>query len=97
MKMIHVPSDFLAATSDYDFLGGLIGDKANTVVFDTSKLKRLVPGFVSKVRFDQGIKMTIEYVLSHKELQVVDEEFDAYCDKVIQVFEDGVNQFQSAT
>jgi len=53
------------------------------VVFDNTKLKRLVPGFCAQVRFDQGIRETINYVLSHKECQTEDPEFDAWCDRVI--------------
>ena len=86
-KPYYVPSDFLAAVSDYDLEGGLIGDKANTVVFDNSKLHRLVPGFDAKIRFDQGVAMTLDYVLSHKECQIDDPEFDAWCDKVIAAME----------
>lgn len=86
-KPYYVPSDFLAAVSDYDLLGGLIGDKANSVVFDNSKLHRLVPGFDAKIRFDQGVAMTLDYVLSHKECQIDDPEFDAWCDKVIAAME----------
>ena len=58
LKAVHVPSTFLAACSDYDFEGGLLGDKANSVVFENHKLKRLVPGFVASKRFDQGIRET---------------------------------------
>jgi hypothetical protein len=83
LKALHVPSDFLAQCSSYDFTGGLIGDKANSVIFDNSKLKRLVPGFCARVRFDQGIRKTIEYVLAHKECQMEDPEFDSWCDKII--------------
>jgi len=83
----YVPSDFLQAVSNYDFEGGLIGDKANTVIFDNSKLKRAVPGFCATVRMDQGIKKTVEYVLAHEEYQVPDEEFDAWCDRVIAALE----------
>lgn len=86
-KPYYVPSDFLQAVSNYDFEGGLIGDKANTVVFDNSKLKRAVPGFCATVRMDQGIKKTVEYVLAHEEYQVPDEEFDAWCDRVIAALE----------
>lgn len=86
-KPYYVPSDFLQAVSYYDFEGGLIGDKANTVVFDNSKLKRAVPGFCATVRMDQGIKKTVEYVLAHEEYQVPDEEFDAWCDRVIAALE----------
>jgi hypothetical protein len=53
------------------------------VVFDNSRLKQLVPGFTATVRADQGLRQTLENVLSHKELQVEDPEFDAWCDRVI--------------
>ena len=49
LKPYYVASEFLAAVSDYDFTGSLIGDKANSVVFDNSKLKRAVPDFRPKI------------------------------------------------
>lgn len=86
-KPYYVPSDFLDSVGHYDFAGSLIGDKANSVVFDNSKLKRAVPSFNATVRFDEGVRRTIEYVLSHKELQQEDTEFDIWCDKVIDALE----------
>ena len=86
-KPYYVPSDFLHAVSNYDFEGSLIGDKANSVVFDNSKLKKAVPDFVATVRYDQGILKTVEYVLAHEEFQTPDPEFDAWCDKVINALE----------
>lgn len=86
-KPYYVPSDFLHAVGKYDFEGGLIGDKANSVVFDNAKVKRAVPGFTATVRLDTGMKQTVEYVLSHKECQVEDPEFDTWCDKVIAALE----------
>ncbi|MFC5452821.1 SDR family oxidoreductase [Paenibacillus aestuarii] len=83
LRAVHVSSQFLAACSKQDHRGGLIGDKANTVVFDNSKLKRLVPGFTASVRFDQGIKQTIANILANPALQKEDPEFDVWCDKVI--------------
>lgn len=93
VKKYHVTSDFLAAC-DQEFIGGLIGDKANTVVFDNSKIKRLVPDYVVTVRFDQGVRLCVDYLLSHPELQVPDEEFDQFCDKVIAVQEEALKQFK---
>ncbi len=87
LKPYHVSSEFLASVSDYDFTGSLIGDKANSVVFDNSKLKRAVPDFRPKIRFEEGIANTLKYVLSHKECQTEDEEFDSWCDKVISALE----------
>ena len=85
LNAVHVSSEFLDACSPYDFAGSLLGDKANTVVFDNSKLKKLVPGFTALVRADQGIKDTITYVLSHPECQREDPEFDKWCDRVCEV------------
>jgi nucleoside-diphosphate-sugar epimerase len=93
LKPYYVSSRFLADVSDYDLLGSLIGDKANSVVFDNSKLKRAVPTFRTEVRFDQGIRRTIDYVLAHPEFQKEDPEFDAWCDKVIATLETAKKSF----
>lgn len=74
---------FLADVGPYDFRGGLIGDKAVTVLFDNSKLKRAVPGFQATVRFEEGVAQTLDHILSHPELQVQDPAFDAWCDRVL--------------
>ncbi|MGG6311383.1 SDR family oxidoreductase [Paenibacillus macerans] len=87
LRAVHVASEFLAACSPNDLRGGLLGDKANTVVFDNSKLKRLVPDFVATTRVDQGIQRTVEHILAHPEYQTEDPEFDAWCDKVIGALE----------
>jgi nucleoside-diphosphate-sugar epimerase len=84
LKAFHVSSEFLDACSNEDYRGGLLGDKANSVVFDNAKLKRLVPGFAATIRFDQGIKQTVEYIMKHPELQIEDQEFDIWCDKVVE-------------
>lgn len=86
-KPYYVSSRFMADCSDFDFEGSLIGDKANSVVFDNTKLKSIVPEYKATVHFEQGIRTTIENVLSKPELQVLDPEFDAWCDKVIETLE----------
>lgn len=87
LKACHIPSDFLASISDYDFEGSLLGDKASTVIFDNTKIKRAVPEFRADVRADQGIRRTVQNLLAHPELQKPDPEFDAWCDRVISAFE----------
>ena len=86
-KPYYVTSEFLHAAGKYDYAGGLTGDKANTVVFDNSKVKRAVPGFAPSIRFEEGVARTLDYVLSHKECQREDPEFDAWTEKVIAALE----------
>lgn len=83
----HVPSDFLDAAGPYDYRGGLLGDKANTVVFDNSKVKRAVPGFTCTVRADQGLRWAVRHMLNIPALQQEDAAFDQWCDKVIAALE----------
>lgn len=87
LKPYYVSSEYLAAVGEYDYIGELIGDKACSVVFDNSKLKKAVPEYKPTVHFEQGIRKTLANVLSKKELQVEDPDFDAWCDKVISVLE----------
>jgi nucleoside-diphosphate-sugar epimerase len=87
----HVSSEFLSACGDkygFDFEGSLTGDKSVSVVFDNSKIKRLSPDMMTHVRFDEGVRRSLEYVLSHPECQVEDPEFDSWCDKIISILEE---------
>ena len=94
VRKFHVSTDFLVKCQS-DFEGGLIGDKSNTVVFDNSKIKRLVPNFIATTRFDQGVKLSIEHILSHPELQIEDSEFDLFCEKVIRAQKQAVTFFKN--
>ena len=91
LNACHVSSEFLAAAGipyGYDFEGSLIGDKAVSVVFDNTKLKRVVPDMRTTVRFDQGVQIALDYILAHpEECQTPDPAFDAWCDRVINVLE----------
>ena len=91
-NLTHISSDLLAAFRP-DLLGTLLGDKAHSVVFDNTKLKRLVPDYCATTRFDQGVKRTVEYVLSHPEYQTPDPDFDAWCDKTIAAYSSCILNF----
>lgn len=90
LKPYHVSSDFLSEAGEkygYDFRGGLLGDKAVSVVFDNSKLKRLVPQMTTNVPFHKGVRMALDYVLAHPDEYEEDPEFDRFCDRVIEALE----------
>lgn len=84
LNCVHISSDFLAAAGrQFDFEGELLGDKSRTVVFDISKLRRLVPDFKPEITMANGIRNTVRYVSTHRECQIPDQEFDTWCDAVI--------------
>ncbi|WP_035769658.1 NAD-dependent epimerase/dehydratase family protein [Butyrivibrio sp. NC2002] len=89
-KPYYVTSEFLSSTGKlygYDFEGGLIGDKSVSVVFDNSKLKRLVPQMTTNVPFHKGVRMSLDYILSHEDKYEEDPKYDEFCDKVIEAME----------
>lgn len=90
LKPYYVASEFLADAGEafgYDFRGSLIGDKAVSVVFDNSKLKRLAPHMTTNIPFHEGVRIALDYVLSHEDRYEEDPEFDDFCDRVIEACE----------
>lgn len=82
VKLVHVASEKIAEY-DQKYRGSLLGDKAVSVVFDNSKIKRFVPGFKAAVQFAQGVKKSIEWFDAHPEEQKVDQEWNKLMDKII--------------
>ena len=93
-KIYHVASEMLIAMN-LGYEGNLLGDKSYSVVFDNSKIKRLVPDFCATIRFDMGVKWSVENYLNKPEMQKDDTEFDRFTDRVIAVCENAKAQFLS--
>jgi nucleoside-diphosphate-sugar epimerase len=84
----HVASDRIveeARAYGYDMEGNLIGDKANSVVFDNSKVRSVVPGFKARISHREGTLRAVKYIMAHPELQVEDPQFDAFCDHLAEL------------
>ncbi|MBQ9197670.1 MAG: NAD-dependent epimerase/dehydratase family protein [Clostridia bacterium] len=81
-KPCYIPAHLLAQVKQYDFRGQLLGDKANSVIFDNSKV--MCATGIPPIRFlsyREGAGRSIAYFLSHTELQRADPDFDAFCDR----------------
>ncbi|MBN2532147.1 MAG: SDR family oxidoreductase [Spirochaetales bacterium] len=80
--IIHIPSDFIARYSD-SLKGSLLGDKAVSVIFDNTKIKTFVPGYVATITFKQGIKRTIEWFEAEASRMKIKEENNRLMDRII--------------
>ena len=80
-RLVHISTDELIAAKP-DLLGPLLGDKAHCAIFDNQKIKHLVPGFAAVIRFDQGIRRSIEHYINNPELQKPDPDWDAFLDHI---------------
>jgi nucleoside-diphosphate-sugar epimerase len=89
-RIVHIASDYLVACVP-DMLGSLVGDKAVSTVFDNSKIKRFVPEYAATVRFVEGIRRTIAWFDADPQRRQVDAEADARYDKLIDVYQKGLD------
>ena len=85
-KIVHLPSDLLAAI-DPEMVGSLIGDKSSSVVFDNTKIKRFVPGYCATTPYSQGIRRTIAWFDADPARQIIDQDANAYWDRLIAAWE----------
>ncbi len=81
-KIVHLPSDVIA-TYDAEWAAGLLGDKAHSMVFDNTKVKRLVPDYVASIPFSQGVQEIAAWYDSNPAAQEVDERVNQLIDRLV--------------
>jgi len=85
-RLVHVPSELIAAY-DPEWGAGLLGDKAHSVIFDNSKIKRLVPEFKAVIPFARGAQEILAWYNADPARQVVDPQVDRMIDRIIEAYE----------
>jgi nucleoside-diphosphate-sugar epimerase len=85
-RIVHVPSEGIARF-DAEWGAGLLGDKAHSVIFDNTKIKRLVPGFAATIPFARGAREIVDWFDADPARQVVDEETDGLMERIIAAYE----------
>ncbi|WP_085370925.1 SDR family oxidoreductase [Leifsonia sp. NCR5] len=82
-ELVHVASESIAAVVP-ELGPGLIGDKANSMVFDNSKVKALVPEFRATVPFAKGAGEIVEWFLADPSRQRLDPDLDTAFDRLVE-------------
>lgn len=86
--IVHIPSDFIAAV-DPELGVGLLADKAHSLVFDNSKIKRFVPTFEAAVPLADGIARSLAWFDADPARKVVDMQRDALLERIVATYEAG--------
>ncbi|MBN9140425.1 MAG: NAD-dependent epimerase/dehydratase family protein [Micrococcales bacterium] len=80
-EIVHIASDAIAR--EIPEMGpGLVGDKAHSVLFDNTRIKTLVPGWVATTPFADGAREIVEWHLADASRRPVDAELDAAFDRL---------------
>jgi nucleoside-diphosphate-sugar epimerase len=85
-RLVHAPSDLIAAF-DPAWGASLLGDKSHSMIFDNSKIRRLVPDFQPRIPFWLGAQEIIAWYAADLARQVVDPFFDALQERIIATVE----------
>ncbi len=81
-KMVHVPSEVIA-TYDANWGASLLGDKAHSMIFDNTKIKRLAPDFKARIPFSRGAEEIMAWYDENSARQKVDEHIDHLMDVLV--------------
>jgi nucleoside-diphosphate-sugar epimerase len=86
-RLVHIPSDIIADYADQhgypSVRGTLLGDKTHSALFDNSKIRRFVPGYLATIPFQSGIKQTIDWFDADPARKVVREATNRFLDGLI--------------
>jgi nucleoside-diphosphate-sugar epimerase len=82
-RLVHVPSDLIVA-HDPEMEGTLLGDKSNSAVFDSRKIKSYVPKFSPKVAWAEGVRRALAWFDAREERREIDAEADRKWDKILE-------------
>ena len=85
-NIIHIPSKTIAAY-DESWGASLLGDKAHSMIFDNSKIKRTVPDFAATTPWIHGAEEIMAWHDADPARQVVDEKLDALMDQIVAAWE----------
>jgi nucleoside-diphosphate-sugar epimerase len=85
-RMVHVPSELVAAF-DAEIGAGLLGDKANSMIFDNNKIKQVVPDFTCSIPFTWGAREIVAWYQADPARQVVDDYINTLIEAVIAAYE----------
>lgn len=81
-RLVHVASETIAAAAP-ELGPALLGDRSHSAVFDNSKVKAMVPGFICTKPFSTGVREIMSWFDANPAQQIVDQDLDATFDRLI--------------
>ena len=82
---VHIPSELLAAY-DGEYGPNLLGNKSHSMIFDNSKIERLVPEFSCLIPFHKGAAEIMAWFDAHPEARQVDTKVNKLMDNMITTY-----------
>ncbi|GAB3611748.1 Rossmann-fold NAD(P)-binding domain-containing protein [Humibacter ginsengisoli] len=86
-RLVHVPSEFYPVIApEWFWSGEMVGDLGHSAVFDTTKIRRFVPGYAPKLTFERSVARMVGWRTEHPMLARGDDETDAVLDRLVAAY-----------
>jgi len=90
LNAVHIASDFICDEADKlgqsRMRGNLLGDKANSALFDNSKVREFVPAYMATIPFREGIKRTVDWFDADPSRIRIDESNNQLMDHILKAY-----------
>lgn len=84
VNLIHIPSELIAVGApDWSWSEDILGDLRHSAVFDNSKVRRLVPGFMPRMTFHRTVRQMVDWRLAHAALTTPSTTANAIIDRLV--------------
>lgn len=94
-KLVHVASEmFPIVAPNWFWSGEYVGDLGHSAVFDTTKLKRVVPGFAPKLTLERSVHRMLAWRAANPELAKGDLETEMVLDRVVEAYHAACQSFE---
>ncbi len=84
-NIVHIASDFICKIEP-SFTGTLLADKAESVIFDNTKIKTFVPQFKATITFATGIKRTLKWLDEDPERKFVNPDTNEKIENILYAY-----------
>lgn len=89
-QTLFIPTDVLVRFDAQAFEGPIKGDKANSAIFDNTKVRNLVPDYRPRHRLAESMRESVEWFRADASRQSIDHEANAMWDSIAERYSRGV-------
>ncbi len=83
-RLVHVASDmFPLVAPEWFWSGEMVGDLGHSAIFDTSKIRRFVPGFAPRLTFHRAALRMVDWHHQHPDSTGPDSETESILDRIV--------------
>lgn len=84
-NVVHIASDFICKIEP-SFTGTLLADKAESVIFDNTKIKTFVPTFKATIPFATGIRKTLKWLDENPENKWINVDKNEKIERILKAY-----------